>query len=41
MPNYIFIDKKQYDLGKCRIIDKLLDNYDFWNLKFTFENGAL
>jgi hypothetical protein len=41
MPNYIFIDKKQYDRGECRIIDKLLDNYDFWNLKFTFESGHL
>jgi hypothetical protein len=38
MPNYIFIDKKQYDRGECRIIDKLLDNYYFWNLNFTFES---
>jgi hypothetical protein len=41
MPNYIFIDKKKYDRGECRIIDKLLDNYDFWNLKFIFESEAL
>jgi hypothetical protein len=41
MPNNIFLDKKQYDLGECKIIDKLLNNYDFWYLKFTFENGGL